>query len=70
MTKVRAFGRELAAIIVSRAPRARTMEQLKANRGNRIFIDTNRNGYAQLVAPAYAVRARQRSAGLCAAGLG
>ncbi|MFL5471609.1 MAG: ATP-dependent DNA ligase, partial [Gemmatimonadales bacterium] len=40
-------------------PRARTMEQLKANRGNRIFIDTNRNGYAQLVAPAYAVRARK-----------
>jgi bifunctional non-homologous end joining protein LigD len=56
---VRSFGRELAAIVVSRAPQARTMEQLKANRGNRIFIDTNRNGYAQLVAPAYAVRARK-----------
>jgi bifunctional non-homologous end joining protein LigD len=41
------------------APEARTMEQLKANRGERIFIDTNRNGYAQLVAPAYAVRARR-----------
>jgi bifunctional non-homologous end joining protein LigD len=35
------------------------MEQLKANRGNRVFIDTNRNGYAQLVAPAYAVRAKK-----------
>jgi bifunctional non-homologous end joining protein LigD len=34
------------------------MEQLKANRGRRVFIDTNRNGYAQLVAAAYAVRAR------------
>jgi bifunctional non-homologous end joining protein LigD len=56
---VRAFGRDLAAIIVSRAPEARTMEQLKANRGGRVFIDTNRNGYAQLVAPAYAVRARK-----------
>jgi bifunctional non-homologous end joining protein LigD len=56
---VRTFGRELAAIIVSRDPQARTMEQLKANRGRRIFIDTNRNGYAQLVAPAYAVRARR-----------
>ena len=56
---VRSFGRELAAIIVSQAPESRTMEQLKANRGGRIFIDTNRNGYAQLVAPAYAVRARQ-----------
>jgi bifunctional non-homologous end joining protein LigD len=56
---VRAFGRELAGIIVSQAPRARTMEQLKANRGKRVFIDTNRNGYAQLVAPAYAARARK-----------
>jgi bifunctional non-homologous end joining protein LigD len=56
---VRSFGRELAAVIVNRAPEARTMEPLKANRGNRVFIDTNRNGYAQLVAPAFAVRARQ-----------
>jgi bifunctional non-homologous end joining protein LigD len=56
---VRSFGRELAGIVVSRAPRHRTMEQLKANRGKRVFIDTNRNGYAQLVAPAYAVRARK-----------
>jgi bifunctional non-homologous end joining protein LigD len=55
---VRSFSRELAAIIVSQAPQARTLEQLKANRGNRVFIDTNRNGYAQLVAPAFAVRAR------------
>jgi bifunctional non-homologous end joining protein LigD len=56
---VRAFGRDLASIIVSEDPRTRTMEQLKANRGNRVFIDTNRNAYAQLVAPAYAVRARR-----------
>jgi bifunctional non-homologous end joining protein LigD len=56
---VRTFGRELAAIVVSQAPETRTMEQLKANRGKRVFIDTNRNGYAQLVAPAYAVRARK-----------
>jgi bifunctional non-homologous end joining protein LigD len=56
---VRTFGRDLASIIVSREPGARTMEQLKANRGDRVFIDTNRNGYAQLVAPAYAVRAKK-----------
>jgi bifunctional non-homologous end joining protein LigD len=56
---VRSFGRDLAGIIVSRKPGARTMEQLKANRGDRVFIDTNRNGYAQLVAPAYAVRAKK-----------
>ena len=56
---VRTFAREVAAIIVSQKPQDRTMEQLKANRGGRVFIDTNRNGYAQLVAPAYAVRARK-----------
>jgi bifunctional non-homologous end joining protein LigD len=56
---VRAFARELAALIVSRAPAERTLESLKAKRGDRVFIDTNRNGYAQLVAPAFAVRARK-----------
>jgi bifunctional non-homologous end joining protein LigD len=56
---VRGFARELAAIIVAQAPKERTMEPLKASRGTRVFIDTNRNGYAQLVAPAYAVRARK-----------
>jgi bifunctional non-homologous end joining protein LigD len=56
---VRAFARDLAVRIVSQAPGERTMESLKANRGDRVFIDTNRNGYAQLVAPAYAVRARK-----------
>ena len=56
---VRNFARELAAIVVSQSPKERTLEQLKAQRGDRVFIDTNRNGYAQLVAPAYAVRARK-----------
>ena len=56
---VRNFARELAGVVVSQAPKDRTMEQLKAQRGDRVFIDTNRNGYAQLVAPAYAVRARK-----------
>ncbi len=56
---VRDFARELARIVVSQAPAERTVEQLKARRGGRVFIDTNRNGYAQLVAPAYAVRARK-----------
>jgi bifunctional non-homologous end joining protein LigD len=56
---VRDFARELAGIVVSQAPKERTLEQLKADRGQRVFIDTNRNGYAQLVAPAYAVRARK-----------
>ena len=61
---VRGFAREAAALIVSQAPGERTMESLKANRGDRVFIDTNRNGYAQLVAPAYVVRARKGRPGL------
>ena len=56
---VRDFARELARIVVAQAPQERTLEGLKAKRGGRVFIDTNRNGYAQLVAPAYAVRARR-----------
>jgi bifunctional non-homologous end joining protein LigD len=55
---VRDFARELARIVVDQAPAERTLEQLKAHRGKRVFIDINRNAYAQLVAPAYAVRAR------------
>ena len=55
---VRDFARQLAAIVISQAPGERTLEQLKAQRGTRVFIDTNRNGYAQLLAPAYAVRPR------------
>ena len=56
---VRDFARQVAGIVVSQAPKERTLEQLKAQRGSRVFIDTNRNGYAQLVAPAYVVRARK-----------
>jgi bifunctional non-homologous end joining protein LigD len=56
---VRAVAREMAALIIDQAPKERTIESLKAKRGDRVFIDTNRNGYAQLVAPAYAVRARK-----------
>ena len=56
---VRAFARELAGVIVDQDPEQRTLEQLKAQRRGRVFLDINRNAYAQLVAPAYAVRARR-----------
>jgi len=55
---VRAFARKAAQVVVSQEPEQRTMEQRKNMRRGRVFIDTNRNAYAQLVAPAYAVRAR------------
>jgi bifunctional non-homologous end joining protein LigD len=55
--EVRAFARELAGIVVNQAPGQRTLEPQKRMRRGRIFVDTNRNAYAQTVAPAYAVRA-------------
>jgi len=55
---VRAFSRQLARIVVSEEPSQRTLAQRKKMRGDRVFVDTNRNAYAQTVAPAYAVRAR------------
>jgi bifunctional non-homologous end joining protein LigD len=56
---VHAFAREVARVVVSQNPEQRTLEQRKSRRRGRVFVDINRNGYAQTVAPAYAVRARR-----------
>ncbi|PYX23994.1 MAG: ATP-dependent DNA ligase [Acidobacteria bacterium] len=55
---VRAFARRVAEIVVHEDPGQRTLEQRRNRRRGRVFVDTNRNAYAQTVAPAYAVRAR------------
>jgi bifunctional non-homologous end joining protein LigD len=55
---VRAFARQLAEIVVNHDPEHRTLEQRRGKRGGRVFVDTNRNAYAQHMAAAYAVRAR------------
>ena len=55
---VRAFARQVAEIVVGLAPKERTMEQRKDKRRGRVFLDVNRNAYAQHMAAAYAVRAR------------
>jgi bifunctional non-homologous end joining protein LigD len=55
---VRAFARRLAEIVVNGDREHRTLEQRKDRRLGRVFVDTNRNAYAQTVAPAFAVRAR------------
>jgi len=52
------FATTLASLVVQQEPRQRTLEFSKSKRGGRVFIDTNRNAYAQTVAPAFAVRAR------------
>jgi bifunctional non-homologous end joining protein LigD len=55
---VRAFARRIAEIAVEQDPRHRTLEARKNQRRGRVYVDINRNAYAQTVAPAYAVRAR------------
>lgn len=55
---VRALARQLAMIVVREEPRQRTLAQRKDMRRGRVYLDTNRNAYAQTVAPAFAVRAR------------
>jgi bifunctional non-homologous end joining protein LigD len=55
---VRAFARDVARVAVARDPGALTLEQRKAKRGGRIFVDVLRNGYGHTVVAPYAVRAR------------
>jgi len=55
----RAFAREMAEAVVAADPERLTLEQRKNMRRGRVFLDTNRNAYAQTAAPAYAVRARR-----------
>lgn len=55
---VRAIARQIAGILVNRDPEAYTMEQYKDKRGGRVFIDINRNAYAQTTVAPYALRAR------------
>ena len=55
---VRLFARAVAECVVARAPRAFTLEQRRAKRGDRVYIDIQRNAYAQTSVAPYAVRAR------------
>ena len=55
---VRAFARNVAEIVVGRDPARYTLEQYKNKRHGRVFLDINRNAYAQTAVAVYAVRAR------------
>ena len=55
---VRAFARRVAEIAVEEDEENRTLQSRKEKRGGRVFVDTNRNAYAQHMAAPYAVRAR------------
>lgn len=56
--EVHAAAHAVAERLVEARPSERTLEFHKAKRGDRVFIDVNRNAYAQTFAAPYAVRAR------------
>jgi bifunctional non-homologous end joining protein LigD len=56
--EVAGFAHAVGALLVVRHPRMLTQEFHKADRGNRILVDTGRNGYSATFAAAYAVRAK------------
>lgn len=55
---VRALARAVADRLAAADPDTLTVEQRIAARGNRIFLDTNRNAYAQTAITPYSPRAR------------
>lgn len=54
----RAFARDVAERLVREHPDELTIEQRKAERGDRIYLDIQRNAYGQTAVAPYAVRAR------------
>jgi bifunctional non-homologous end joining protein LigD len=57
-TAAHRFARALAEAMVSDNPRRLTLEWRRADRGARIYVDVNRNAYAQHVVAPYSVRPR------------
>lgn len=55
---VRSFARDLANLLARRHPDRLTVEARKAKRGERVYLDVLRNGYAQTMVAPYSVRAR------------
>ena len=58
-TDVHRFARALAEEMVDASPRLLTLEWRVADRGSRIYVDVNRNAYAQHAVAPYSVRARE-----------
>ena len=59
MNDVAHFANAVGAALVARHPSRLTQEFSKADRGDRIYVDTGRNGYSATFAAAYAVRAKR-----------
>ena len=56
--EVRAFADAIGHLMVEQDPERLTMEWSKAKRGDRIYVDTGRNAYAQHAVAPYGVRAK------------
>lgn len=56
---VRDFARTVAERMIRDAPDRLTLQQRVDQRGNRIYLDVQRNGYAQMAVAPYSVRARR-----------
>jgi bifunctional non-homologous end joining protein LigD len=54
----RGLAREAAALLAARHPDLMTTQQRKDSRGDRVYLDMMRNGYAQTAVAPYSVRAR------------
>ena len=57
LEEVRDFARTVAETVAAVDPERLSVEHRKAKRGGRLYVDVLRNGYAQTIVPAYAVRA-------------
>lgn len=55
---VATFAHDLGRLLAARHPEQLTHEFLKADRGERLYVDTARNGWAQTVVAPYSVRPR------------
>jgi bifunctional non-homologous end joining protein LigD len=51
----------MAEEMVEDNPRRLTLEYLKTNRGDKIYVDVNRNAYAQHAVTPYSVRTRPKA---------
>lgn len=56
---VRGFARDVAQLLVRQHPGRRTLRQRVEDRGDKIYLDVQRNAYAQMAVAPYSVRARR-----------
>jgi bifunctional non-homologous end joining protein LigD len=60
-TDVHRFAKAMAQQMVEESPRKLTLEYLKSNREDKIYVDVNRNAYAQHAVVPYSVRSKPKA---------